>query len=50
LVDEAAFPQRMDRPEDYGRLARAIAEKSMLSGTTIRLHAAQRFQPKLVWR
>jgi len=46
LVDGAAFPRRMGRPEEYARLARAIVETPMLNGTTIRLDAAQRFQPK----
>ena len=46
LVAGAAFPRRMGRPEEYARLAKAIVETPMLNGTTIRLDAAQRFQPK----
>jgi NAD(P)-dependent dehydrogenase (short-subunit alcohol dehydrogenase family) len=46
LVEDAAFPKRMGRPEEYARLARAIIENPMLNGTTIRLDAGQRFRPK----
>ena len=46
LVEDAAFPRRMGRPEEYARLARAIVENPMLNGTTIRLDAGQRFRPK----
>jgi len=46
LVDGAAFPRRMGRPEEFARLARAIVETPMLNGGTIRLDAAQRFAPK----
>jgi NAD(P)-dependent dehydrogenase (short-subunit alcohol dehydrogenase family) len=46
LTKDAAFPKRMGRPEEYGRLAIAIVETPMLNGSTIRLDAAQRFAPK----
>jgi len=46
LTKDAAFPKRMGRPEEYGRLAVAIVENPMLNGTTIRLDAGQRFAPK----
>jgi NAD(P)-dependent dehydrogenase (short-subunit alcohol dehydrogenase family) len=46
LVEGAAFPKRMGRPEEFARLARAIVETPMLNGSTIRLDAAQRFAPK----
>ena len=46
LVRDAAFPKRMGRPEEYGRLAVAIVETPMLNGSTIRLDAGQRFAPK----
>jgi NAD(P)-dependent dehydrogenase (short-subunit alcohol dehydrogenase family) len=46
LVKDAAFPKRMGRPEEFGRLAIAIVETPMLNGTTIRLDAGQRFAPK----
>jgi NAD(P)-dependent dehydrogenase (short-subunit alcohol dehydrogenase family) len=45
LTQDAAFPKRMGRPEEYGRLAVAIVENPMLNGSTIRL-AGQRFAPK----
>ncbi len=46
LTRDAAFPKRMGRPEEYGRLAVAIVETPMLNGTCIRLDAGQRFAPK----
>jgi NAD(P)-dependent dehydrogenase (short-subunit alcohol dehydrogenase family) len=46
LTKDAAFPKRMGRPEEYGRLAVAIVETPMLNGTCIRLDAGQRFAPK----
>ena len=46
LTAGAAFPRRMGKPEEYARLARAIIETPMLNGSTIRLDAGQRFQPK----
>lgn len=46
LVEGAAFPLRMGKPEEYAKLAVAIVENPMLNGSTIRLDAAQRFQPK----
>lgn len=46
LVKDAAFPRRMGRPDEYGRLAIAIIENPMLNGDTIRLDGGQRFGPK----
>jgi NAD(P)-dependent dehydrogenase (short-subunit alcohol dehydrogenase family) len=46
LTKDAAFPKRMGRPDEYGRLAVAIVEIPMLNGSTIRLDAGQRFAPK----
>jgi len=46
LVKDAAFPRRMGRPEEFGRLAVAIVENPMLNGGCIRLDAGQRFAPK----
>jgi NAD(P)-dependent dehydrogenase (short-subunit alcohol dehydrogenase family) len=46
LTKDAAFPKRMGRPEEYGRLAIAIVETPMLNGSTIRLDGGQRFAPK----
>jgi NAD(P)-dependent dehydrogenase (short-subunit alcohol dehydrogenase family) len=46
LVKDAAFPKRMGRPEEYGRLVVAIVETPMLNGSCIRLDAGQRFAPK----
>ena len=46
LTKDAAFPKRMGRPEEYGRLVVAIVENPMLNGGTIRLDAGQRFAPK----
>jgi NAD(P)-dependent dehydrogenase (short-subunit alcohol dehydrogenase family) len=46
LTRDAAFPKRMGRPDEYGRLAVAIVETPMLNGSCIRLDAGQRFAPK----
>jgi NAD(P)-dependent dehydrogenase (short-subunit alcohol dehydrogenase family) len=46
LTKDAAFPKRMGRPDEYGKLVVAIVENAMLNGGTIRLDAGQRFAPK----
>jgi NAD(P)-dependent dehydrogenase (short-subunit alcohol dehydrogenase family) len=46
LTQDAAFPKRMGRPDEYARLAVAIIENPMLNGGTIRLDGGQRFAPK----
>ena len=46
LTKDAAFPKRMGRPAEYGKLAICIVENAMLNGGTIRLDAGQRFAPK----
>ena len=46
LTKDAAFPKRMGRPDEYGKLAVAIVENPMLNGSTIRLDGGQRFAPK----
>jgi NAD(P)-dependent dehydrogenase (short-subunit alcohol dehydrogenase family) len=46
LTKDAAFPKRMGRPEEYGRLVVAIVETAMLNGSCIRLDGGQRFAPK----
>jgi NAD(P)-dependent dehydrogenase (short-subunit alcohol dehydrogenase family) len=46
LTKDAAFPKRMGKPDEYARLAVAIAENPMLNGGTIRLDGGQRFAPK----
>jgi NAD(P)-dependent dehydrogenase (short-subunit alcohol dehydrogenase family) len=46
LTRDAAFPKRMGRPEEYGRLVVAIIENPMLNGACIRLDGGQRFAPK----
>jgi NAD(P)-dependent dehydrogenase (short-subunit alcohol dehydrogenase family) len=46
LTRDAAFPKRMGRPEEFGRLVVAMVETPMLNGSCIRLDAGQRFAPK----
>jgi NAD(P)-dependent dehydrogenase (short-subunit alcohol dehydrogenase family) len=46
LTKDAAFPKRMGRPEEYGKLVVAIVENPMLNGSCIRLDAGQRFAPR----
>jgi len=46
LVEDAAFPKRMGRPEEYAKLALAIVDNAMLNGQCLRLDAGQRFAPR----
>ena len=46
LTKDAAFPKRLGRPEEYGKLAIAIVENAMLNGQCLRLDAGTRFAPK----
>ncbi|WP_109526670.1 MULTISPECIES: SDR family NAD(P)-dependent oxidoreductase [Nocardia] len=46
LVEDAAFPKRMGRPEEYAKLALAIVDNQMLNGQCLRLDAGQRFAPR----
>jgi NAD(P)-dependent dehydrogenase (short-subunit alcohol dehydrogenase family) len=46
LTKDAAFPKRMGRPDEYGKLVVAIVENPMLNGLCIRLDGGQRFAPK----
>jgi NAD(P)-dependent dehydrogenase (short-subunit alcohol dehydrogenase family) len=46
LTKDAAFPKRMGRPDEYGKLVLAIVENPMLNGLCIRLDGGQRFAPK----
>jgi hypothetical protein len=46
LTKDAAFPKRMSRPEEYGRLVVAIVETAMLNSSCIRLDGGQRFAPR----
>ncbi len=46
LTKDAAFPKRMGRAEEYGKLAVAIVENPMLNGLCIRLDGGTRFAPK----
>jgi NAD(P)-dependent dehydrogenase (short-subunit alcohol dehydrogenase family) len=46
LTKDAAFPRRMGRPDEYGRLVVAIVETAMLNGSCIRLDGGQHFAPR----
>lgn len=46
MTKDAAFPRRLGKPDEFGRLAIAIIENPMLNGDTIRLDGGQRFAPK----
>lgn len=46
LVEDAAFPKRMGRPDEYAKLALAIVDNTMLNGQCLRLDAGQRFAPR----
>ena len=43
LTKDAAFPKRMGRPEEYGKLVVAIVENPMLNGSCIGSDGGQRF-------
>ena len=46
LTKDSAFPKRLGRAEEYGKLAVAIVENPMLNGLCIRLDGGTRFAPK----
>ena len=46
LGEQVPFPSRLGDPDEFGRLAVAIAENPMINGTTIRLDGALRMQPR----
>ncbi|MCB1646832.1 MAG: SDR family oxidoreductase [Pseudomonadales bacterium] len=46
LTKDAAFPKRMGKPVEYGKMAIAIYENAMMTGGTVRVDAGQRFAPK----
>lgn len=46
LARDVVFPKRLGRPEEYGRLVRAIAEIDYLNGEVLRLDGALRMPPK----
>ena len=46
LTKDAAFPKRLGLPEEYARLAQAISETPMLTGTPLRHDGVQRYAPK----
>ena len=46
LGEQAPFPKRLGRPEEYADLVEAICRNEMLNGATIRLDAAIRMAPK----
>ncbi|HWQ14194.1 MAG TPA: 3-hydroxyacyl-CoA dehydrogenase [Roseiflexaceae bacterium] len=46
LAQQAPFPQRLGRPEEFAALVRHILENQMLNGTVIRLDGAIRMAPR----
>jgi NAD(P)-dependent dehydrogenase (short-subunit alcohol dehydrogenase family) len=46
LTKDAAFPKRMGRPDEFGKLVLSIVENPMLNGSCIRLDGGQHFAPK----
>jgi len=46
LAAQVPFPSRLGRPQEFGALAKSIAENEMLNGETIRLDGAIRMAPK----
>ena len=43
---DVPFPKRLGKPEEYGSLARHIAENDYLNGEVIRLDGALRMAPR----
>jgi NAD(P)-dependent dehydrogenase (short-subunit alcohol dehydrogenase family) len=46
LSQQAPFPPRLGKPEEYASLVEHIIENNMLNGETIRIDAAMRMAPK----
>ena len=46
LAQNAVFPKRLGRPDEYAHLVTAIIENTLLNGETIRLDGAVRLPPK----
>jgi NAD(P)-dependent dehydrogenase (short-subunit alcohol dehydrogenase family) len=46
LAEQAAFPPRFGRPEEFARLVQQIIENPMLNGTVLRLDGAIRMGAK----
>jgi NAD(P)-dependent dehydrogenase (short-subunit alcohol dehydrogenase family) len=46
LADQAPFPKRLGRPEEFARLACHVIENQMLNGTVVRLDGALRMAAK----
>jgi 3-hydroxyacyl-CoA dehydrogenase/3-hydroxy-2-methylbutyryl-CoA dehydrogenase len=46
LSQNAVFPKRLGRPDEYAHLVTAIVENTLLNGETIRLDGAVRLPPK----
>ncbi len=46
LGQQAPFPARLGRPEEYAHMARAVIENAMLNGEVIRLDGALRMAPR----
>ena len=46
LSQQAPFPPRLGKPEEYAALVKHIIENNMLNGETIRIDAAMRMAAK----
>jgi NAD(P)-dependent dehydrogenase (short-subunit alcohol dehydrogenase family) len=46
LAEQAAFPHRFGRPEEFAQLVQQVIENPMLNGCVIRLDGAMRMGPK----
>jgi len=46
LIKKTLHPHRLGKPEEFGRLARAIIENPMMNGDVFRLDGALRLDPK----
>ncbi|MBB4287129.1 SDR family NAD(P)-dependent oxidoreductase [Roseospira goensis] len=46
LIKKTLHPHRLGRPEEFGRLVRALVENPMMNGSVVRLDGALRLEPR----
>ena len=46
ILEQAVFPARLGRPEEFAALVRHVVENRMLNGETIRLDGGIRMPPR----
>ncbi|KAA5605760.1 SDR family NAD(P)-dependent oxidoreductase [Roseospira marina] len=46
LIKKTLHPHRLGRPEEFGRMVRALVENPMMNGSVVRLDGALRLEPR----